>query len=397
VKLGVVTTSYPRTPGDPAGSFVHAHVESLRALGHDVDVISGVGDALFDRGGAPDYLEARPRALLEAAWFSARMLARVVVAARRWDGIVAHWLAPSALAALPTRVPLLAIAHGGDIHTLRRLRLLAPTLWLLHRRRAELVFVSEELRAMARAAAPSLSSWLAEARVQPMGLDLARFAKIERAPDRIVLFVGRLVPIKGVHVLLSARRYMRTTNVRIVIAGDGPARAALERQAREHGRNPDRDPNSERLRDSGPSVEFLGAVDPATRDGWFARAGVVVVPSRVLKTGRSEGMPVVVLEALAAGVPVVGSDVGGLSSLARGQGDRVPDGDLVPVSLVPPEDPRALAAAIDRVLAATFESVRAGALEEQVAAARAVVAGLDWCAVGPRLVPTAQGTIRRSA
>lgn len=364
MKLGVVTTSFPRTPGDPAGSFVHAHVEALRALGHDVEVISGVGDALFARGGAPDYLESRPRALVSAAWFSARMLARVVIAARRWDGIVAHWLAPSALAAVPTRVPLLAIAHGGDIHTLRRLRLLGPALHLLHRRRAELVFVSEELRDIARAEAPGLASWLDAARIQPMGLDLARFTRIERTPERIVLFVGRLVPIKGVDVLLEARRYLETPNVRIVIAGDGPVRAELEQLAT-------------------AGVEFLGAIDPDTRDRWFARAGVVVVPSRVMPTGRSEGMPVVALEALAAGVPVVASNVGGFRSLGS------PTGTGDPISLVPPEDPRALAAAIDRVLAA--------APGDQIEVARRAVAGLDWCAVGPRLVPTAQGTSRRGA
>lgn len=385
MKLGVVTTSYPRTPGDPAGSFVRAHVESLRALGHDVEVISGTGDALFDRGGAPDYLEARPSALVAAAWFSARMLARVVVAARHWDGIVAHWLAPSALAAVPTRIPLLAIAHGGDIHTLRRLGLLAPALWLLHRRGAELVFVSEELREIARAAAPGLSSWLGAARVQPMGLELARFTRIERAPEPIVLFVGRLVPIKGVDVLLAAALHVATPGVRVVIAGDGPARAALERMSR-IGAGSD-----------GARVEFLGAVDPDTRDRWFARAGVVVVPSRVMPTGRSEGMPVVALEALAAGVPVIASDVGGLRGLvdttAAGEPDPRPPptggGERVPVSLVPPEDPRALAAAIDRVLA--------GSPNTAIEAARRTVASLDWEAVGPRLVPTAQGTIRRGA
>ncbi len=366
MKLGVVTTSYPRTPDDPAGSFVRAHVTALRALGHEVEVISGTGDALFDRGGAPDYLEARPGALVAAAWFSARMLARVVVAARHWDGIVAHWLAPSALAALPTRIPLLAIAHGGDIHTLRRLRLLGPALRLLRRRRAELVFVSHELRELARAAAPTLSSWLETARIQPMGLDLARFSIIERAPERVVLFVGRLVPIKGVDVLLAAARHLATPGVRIVIAGDGPARAELEQLA-------------------SSSVEFLGAIAPEVRDRWLARAGVVVIPSRVMPSGRSEGMPVVALEALAAGVPVVASNVGGLQSL-------VGDGDLpgsLAVGLVPPEDPRALAVAIDRVLA--------GALDGQIEAARRAVAGLDWSLVGPRLVPTAQGTIRRGA
>jgi tryptophan synthase beta subunit len=65
--------------------------------------------------------------------------------------------------------------------------------------------------------------------------------------------------------------------------------------------------------------------------------------------------------------------------------------------LVAPEDPRELAAALDRVLAAAADPARVGDLNGQIARARAAVAGLDWCAVGPRLVPTAQGTIRRGA
>ncbi|MBA3821381.1 MAG: hypothetical protein H0X17_21035, partial [Deltaproteobacteria bacterium] len=83
MRIGVVTTSYPRMPGDPAGSFVHGHVTALRALGHEVDVIAAgapTGDsavtwiadrALFYRGGAPDRLEHAPlRAGLAAARFT---------------------------------------------------------------------------------------------------------------------------------------------------------------------------------------------------------------------------------------------------------------------------------------------------------------------------------------
>ncbi|HEX7836646.1 MAG TPA: hypothetical protein VF469_04235, partial [Kofleriaceae bacterium] len=70
MKLGVVTTSYPRFPGDPAGNFVAAHVAALRALGHRVEVVAAgepghddvlrVRSRLFYRGGAPDALERAP-------------------------------------------------------------------------------------------------------------------------------------------------------------------------------------------------------------------------------------------------------------------------------------------------------------------------------------------------
>ncbi|MBL9017436.1 MAG: glycosyltransferase [Myxococcales bacterium] len=377
MRIGLVTTSYPRSEHDPAGSFVAAHARALRTLGHDVDVIAAgprsAGDGvvrlpstLFERGGAPDALERAPLALVgPAISFSARLAAAVAIRARRWDAIVAHWLVPSAIAALPTRVPLLAIAHGGDVHTLRRARLLAPVLHALHRRGAELVFVSHELRAIAIAEVPSLAGWLERATVQPMGLDVARFAAIERAPTTppTIAVAARLVPVKGIDVLLAAAARLRR-ETRIVIAGDGPARDELERRAariRELARRAD--------------VQFLGSVDTTERDRLLGRASVVVVPSRVLPGGRTEGMPMIALEALAAGVPVVASEVGGLRELAPA------------ARLVRPEDPGALAAAIDAVIAAP----------PPAAVLKAAVDHLAWERVALRLCEASAPATRRDA
>lgn len=330
MKIGVVTTSYPRHEGDAAGSFVAAHVAAMRALGHDVTVIAAaheVGGPLLAGAGGPDELERRGvRGLALAAMVTARLTALVATRARDRELIVAHWLAPSALAALPTRVPVLAIAHGGDVHTLRRLHLLGPALRLLRARGARLAFVSSELLAIAKAAAPPLASWLAEAAiVQPMGLDLARFAALGRAPESPPQLVvcSRLVPIKGVDMALAALAHVPPP-VRLVIAGDGPERAALEQLAARLG-----------VEDR---VTFTGAVDATRRDQLLRAAAAVIVPSRVLPNGRTEGTPMIALEALAAGVPVVASAVGGLASLAGAVRVRA-------------DDPRALAAAVARILA----------------------------------------------
>lgn len=353
MKLGVVTTSYPRFAGDPAGSFVAEHVEALRALGHDVEVIAAGrgahgairlgGEHLFYQGGAPDALERAP--LLaggRAAAFTLRMAAAVTARAGRWNAILAHWLVPSALAALPSAPPLIAIAHGGDVFTLRRLHLLRPLLSALHHRGARLVFVSEHLRTVARDAAPTLAGWLDHALVQPMGLDVGRFAALPRAPSDppIVLVVARLVPIKGVDVAIEAMRHVQRA-ARLMIAGDGPERARL----------------------AASPATFLGAVTTAERDELLRTAAVVVIPSRVLGSGRTEGTPRIALEALAAGVPVIASAIGGLVELPG-------------VRLVPPEAPCALAGAIDQILAHPPSS----------ASLRASVARLDWREVAPRLL-----------
>jgi glycosyltransferase involved in cell wall biosynthesis len=300
---------------------------------------------LFYRGGAPDALERVPiRAAAWAALFTAQLIAAVTARARRWDAIIAHWLMPSAIATLPTRQPLIAIAHGGDVFTLRRLHLLRPVLSALRRRGARLAFVSEQLRAVARDAAPTLAPWLDAALVQPMGLDLARFTALARAPadPPIVLVAGRLVPIKGVDVAIAAMPHVEHA-ADLVIAGDGPERARLAAA-----------PGTHRL---------LGEVSAEHRDDLLRTASVVVVPSRVLPSGRTEGTPMIALEALAAGVPVIASGVGGLR-------------DLPGVRLVSPGDPRMLARAIDHVLAQppAPQALRAG------------VATLDWREVAARLL-----------
>ncbi|HEY5925936.1 MAG TPA: glycosyltransferase family 4 protein [Kofleriaceae bacterium] len=432
MRIGVVTTSYPRHAGDPAGSFVATHVDAMRALGHDVDVIGAhtIASSLFSGTGAPDELE-RGRGYVSGAWFTARLTAEIRRRARDWDLVVAHWLvaalaARAALASLRSRTPLLAIGHGGDVHTLRRLHLLGPALGLLGD--AKLVFVSEELRALARRP---------DALVQPMGIDVAHFASLGCAPTSppTIVVAARLVPIKGVDIAIAAYRLLGA-RVQLVIAGDGPERVRLERDAhiayagdgpqragRERdaqiayaGDGPqrvnrardatanltnagDRPQRVNRARDAtanvtnagdGPhranlasdalaNITFLGRVTAVQRDELLRRASVVVVPSRVLANGRSEGMPMIALEALAAGVPVVASAVGGLASLQA-------------ATRVRPGDPLALAAAIDRVLASPPRSDEL----------RASVAHLAWSDVARRLLAhagcaTGDTSCRRSA
>jgi glycosyltransferase involved in cell wall biosynthesis len=129
-------------------------------------------------------------------------------------------------------------------------------------------------------------------RVAPNPVDTGFFAPAGRERDIDVLFVGRLSHEKGVDVLLRALVEL-PRGQRVVIAGDGPLRRELESQAA----------------GSGADVEFTGWVDRDALRALYARAALQVVPSR------SEPQGVVVLEALASGTPVIGSDVGGIAEM----------------------------------------------------------------------------------
>jgi glycosyltransferase involved in cell wall biosynthesis len=158
------------------------------------------------------------------------------------------------------------------------------------------------------------------------GVEAGPATVVEEAPGYL-LFVGRLRIRKGVEVLLEAL----LPGMRLLIAGDGEHRASLERKAAELG--------------LGARVRFLGRCDAGRVRGLLKGAAALVVPSTY------EGMPLVVLEAMEAGVPVVASRVSGIPEV-------VEDGRTG--WLVPPEDPRALAAALTEVLERPEEARRRG-------------------------------------
>lgn len=150
-----------------------------------------------------------------------------------------------------------------------------------------------------------------------------------------LLFVGRLRIRKGLEVAFEALAALRDQGreATLLIAGDGEHRAALERRAAELGLSGDR-------------VRFLGRATAGQVRALLDGAAALVVPSTY------EGMPLVVLEAMAAGVPVVASRVSGIPEV-------VVDGETG--WLVPAEDPPALVSALAHVLADPAERARRGA------------------------------------
>jgi glycosyltransferase involved in cell wall biosynthesis len=294
VKIAVLTTSYPRFPGDAAGRFVADAVEHVRARGVDVDV---VGPEQFRNYGLAyghgivGNLRRRPWLAL----FVPALLAGFVRAARRVEAdlLHAHWLASGWVAAR-TGKPYVVQVWGTDVELARR----APKLARGVLGRARLVIAAST--ALADAARELGAK---DVRVIPSGVELPAEVGAEAEPPE-VLYAGRLSPEKGVLELVEA-----ADGLNLVVAGDGPLRPHVP--------------------------ESKGFVPHEDLQRLYARAAVVACPSR------REGFGVACLEAMAHARPVVATSVGGLR-------DLVVDGETGLV--VPPRDVPALREALTRLL-----------------------------------------------
>jgi glycosyltransferase involved in cell wall biosynthesis len=294
VKVAVLTTSYPRYPGDAAGRFVADAVERLRPR-ITVEVVSPQDFRHYGIAyghGIVGNLRARP-------WLVPlvpALLRNFLRAARRVDAdlLHAHWL-PSGWVAARTGRPFVLQVWGTDLELARRApRLARPIL----RGARFVIAASTELAEAARRLGAQ------DVRVIPSGVDLPAEVGEEAEPPE-VLYAGRLSAEKGVLDLVEA-----ADGIPLVVAGDGPLRARV------------------------PGAR--GFVPHDALQDLYARAAVVACPSH------REGFGVACLEAMAHGRPVVAGDVGGLR-------DLVLDGETG--YLVAPRDVPALRDALERLLA----------------------------------------------
>lgn len=347
LRLTVVVDWFPEL----SESFVTGEVGALRALGHDVRVEAG------RHAGAPNHAAAaavaasymsddtpaeRVRAL---AWLAARHPVRClrdVISQRRWrreEGVRrlrtlapaarraavsgtrhlhAHFATGAALDAMRLgallELPYSVMTHGYDIFGL------PANLREKHERAAFAAtacdYSARHLRGRAGV----------EARTLVVGVDPDVFSRRQPYPGgRTVVAVARLVEKKGLRDLIDAAAQAHVD--RVVIAGDGPLRPELAAQVESLG--------------LGGVVELVGGQTPDRVRALLERADVLAAPCVVASDGDRDTMPVVVKEALAMEIPVVATDEVGLPEVVRPEWGR----------LVPPGDPRALAAAIDELLA----------------------------------------------
>ena len=212
MRVAVLTTSYPRYPGDAAGRFVADAVEHVRSRGVDVEVI---GPQQFRNYGIA-YGHGVLGNLRRRPWlglFVPALLASFVHAARAVEADIlhAHWL-PAGWVAARSGKPYVVQVWGTDVAIAAR----APALARGVLRGAQLVIAaSRDLADRAR------SLGAREVRVVPSGVDLPPEVGAEADPPE-VLYAGRLSPEKGVLELVEA-----AGDLNLVVAGDGPLRGQI--------------------------------------------------------------------------------------------------------------------------------------------------------------------------
>jgi len=219
-------------------------------------------------------------------------------------------------------LPLVVTFHGGDATKDGPYRSrLFPTIFqrrcaALQREAALIVCVSEHIRAELLAR----NFPAAKLKVIRYGVEPEADGEMQQLADRpYLLFVGRFVEKKGVAHLLEAMRALESESaaVDLILIGDGPIAEALERQASglKHAR-------------------FLGWLPNDEVRRFMRGALALCVPSVAARSGDAEGLPNVVLEAMACAAPVIGSQAGGIAeAVEHGRTGFV----------VPQADPQAIA------------------------------------------------------
>ena len=349
---------------DPGGVQTHVRElgERLLAGGHVVmglapvrtrvaeDWVRAVGtpvDLTYNRSNVP--VDPRP--------WSARRIAGYL---RAFAPDVVHVhepFAPSTTlwAILVTKAPIVATFHSGA-EPARLYDLAGPVLRLLARRLTARIAVSEAAADIARRRLGGRFE------VVPNAVDVERFGSATPAdlgPGTKLLFVGRLDERKGFRVAVSAfgRLAAERPDLRLIVAGDGPERGEVERL-----------PLAARNR-----VRLLGSVPNTQLPPVHAACDAFVAPNL-----GGESFGIVLVEAMAAGLPVVASDIPGFTEVVR---------DGVDGLLVPARDPQAVAAALARVL--DDPAFAAGI----VAAGRERARAYSWTAVLPRIEEVYAGAI----
>lgn len=214
-----------------------------------------------------------------------------------YDVVHAHWIIPQGIVQGFFHTPYIVTGHGGDVTSLNKG--IVKNLKIKTLKNASYVTtvssaLLEEVNKIYKVNHSDIIS---------MGCNVKNFDPSYRKENyfgqgdkKVILFVGRLAEKKGVTYLIEA---MKQVDAKLIIAGGGPLEGELKAQAKEQG----------------DKIQFIGATTHQELQTIYASSDLFVAPSVTAKDGDKEGFGLVILEAMASGLPVVASNSGGIPDL----------------------------------------------------------------------------------
>jgi teichuronic acid biosynthesis glycosyltransferase TuaC len=320
-----LTNGYPDFAGSFRGHFIRRMAMGVRRRGYDVVVVTPRvfrASPLYDTdpSGISVHRFAYPsgnRQLIQTSktlpagllvYLASGLITSLRVARKTPFQLVhVHWVIPIGLVGMALRrllkTKLVVHAWGSDIHTYAlKNPLFAGLTGSILREADALVGVSDDLVNQMQLMEPKaknihmISSAVDTGRFHP-GDRIAARASLKLPPEaRVLLFVGGLIPIKGISLLQTAMEPVIRNNPRVhlLVAGNGPLRDDLSRWAESRGCG---------------RVRLLGSVDPEDMPGIYRAADAFVLPSS------NEGTPYSLLEAMSSGLACIAFPVGGIPAI----------------------------------------------------------------------------------
>lgn len=229
----------------------------------------------------------------------------------RIDVIHTHWIIPTGfVGAIIGRIfnkVHITTAHAGDVFTIRKSKILGIFGSFVFKNSEMITANSEYTKNVILSIDDRFKD---NVEIVPMGVDTSRFnpnkasnlRKIYGA-EYLILSVGRLVDKKGIEHLIMAMKEVTKIfpNAKLIIGGSGPVKNKLVKLCE----------NLELTK----NVIFTGYIDNADLPKYYASSDIFVLPSIETKGGDTEGLGVVLLEAMACGTPVIGSNIGGITDI----------------------------------------------------------------------------------
>ena len=363
-KVLVIGSVYPRFHEDAEVPWLRTSIAHLKKAGLDIQVlapsykglksheIDGVKvnrfryapaswEFLTHEEGAPSKMANKPWLQLLAIPYIISGFFKCIKICRKFkpDIIHAHWPFPHAYIALGAaklfRIPLVLNFHGAELLLIRKKKWVKPLLKFAIGQ-AQAVFANSSFTASKIKALRNVDvEW------SPYGTTLETGTG-NAEPHAIngkfkILFVGRHIERKGICYLIEAAKYLPRDQFEIRIAGIGDLTEQLKMQA-DALCHPER--SETESKDLPAEIIFTGKLSPEALANEYKTANVFTLPAIVDSKGDTEGLGVVLIEAMELGLPIVASNVGGIP-------DVVIDG--VSGILVPEKDPEALANAYKRL------------------------------------------------